>query len=60
MPTFGAWITSAIVVVAGVALLESWDEQIAWSVAVVVLLAAFLRYPQALDQIRAMLGNPTL
>lgn len=60
MPTFGAWLVAAIVVVGGVAALESWDEQIAWAAAVLLLMAMFFRYPQAFDQIKALLGNPTL
>jgi hypothetical protein len=56
-PSLGAWIWAGIIVTVGVMILEAYDAKAAMTFAILVLLAMFLRYPAALDQIRAMLGT---
>lgn len=54
MPTFGQWLGASAVVVIGIALLEQFDTRLAYAAAVLILLAAFLRYPAAASEIRKL------
>lgn len=56
-PSFGKWLVAGTVVVAGVAIAEQYDERLAWGMAVIILMAAFFRYPGAMTEIRKMLGT---
>ncbi len=55
--SLGKWLGAAVVVVGGIALLEQYDQRVAWGAAILLLLAMFLRYPAALTQIQKMLGT---
>lgn len=50
-PTLGKWLWAALIVVVGVGMLEQYDARMAWALAAVILLAVFLRYPAALNEI---------
>lgn len=53
---FGTWVLAAMVVTLGISILQGWDERIAWGVAIMILLAVFLRYPAAMSQISKIFG----
>lgn len=53
--SFIKWIGAAAVLVVGIAVLEQWNERVAWTLAVLILLAAFFRYPAAASEIRKLL-----
>ena len=54
--SFAHWLGAAAALVILVAIAEAYDPKLAMGLAIVTLLALFLRYPQAITQIRAMLG----
>lgn len=53
---FGRWIGAATALVVMTAILEHIDMRYAWWFAIITLLALFLGYPTAADEIRKMLG----
>lgn len=53
-PSFGRWIIAAGVVLFGIALLERWDERIAYTAAAMILMALFFRYPAAWGELQKL------
>jgi len=56
-PSFGKWLIAATVVVAGVAMLEQWDDRLAYLAAFMILLAVFFRYPAAMSEIKKIFAG---
>lgn len=55
-PTFGAWLWAAAIVTAGIAMLDQYDRRLAMLAAIMILMAAFFRYPAALNELLRILG----
>lgn len=58
-PTFIRWLGAVAIIGLGIALLEAWDTKVAWTAAVLILLAAFFRYPAAMSKIRDIVNGVT-
>lgn len=57
--TFGRWLAAGTGLIVLVAILERYDERLAFGLAVVTLLAILFHNPQAVNQISALLARLT-